>query len=63
MTISAGWIHADTMIETSNAYLYVIEGTIKGDNFNLQEGDGAELTDNLIARFDAHIILFEESKL
>lgn len=62
MTISAGWIRNNTTIKTSNAYLYVVEGTVQGNNFDLQEGDGAELDSDLTASFNAHIILFEESK-
>jgi redox-sensitive bicupin YhaK (pirin superfamily) len=60
MRISAGWIRAQTTLNISNAYIYVVSGKIIGDNFKLSEGDGAELTNDLTANFDAHIILFEE---
>jgi len=40
--------------------LYVVEGTITGNGFMLNEGDGAELDADLTADFNAHILLFQE---
>jgi redox-sensitive bicupin YhaK (pirin superfamily) len=60
MRIHAGWIRAETTINTNRAYLYVIEGTVQGADFTLHEGDGVELDCDLTANFNAHIILFEE---
>jgi redox-sensitive bicupin YhaK (pirin superfamily) len=60
MRISAGWLRAETTLNTTNAYIYVVSGKIIGKDFELKEGDGAELNSNLTANFDAHIILFEE---
>jgi hypothetical protein len=60
--ISAGWITTSATLNISNrAYIYVVEGTVTGDNFVLNEGDGAELDQGVFtADFAAHIILFEE---
>jgi len=60
MRISAGWLRAETTLNITNAYIYVVSGKIIGKDFELKEGDGAELNSNLTANFDAHIILFEE---
>jgi quercetin 2,3-dioxygenase len=60
MTIHAGWITESKTLNTNNAYLYVIEGTIKGNGFVLNKGDGAELNADLTANFNAHILLFQE---
>ena len=60
MRIHAGWIRAQTTLNTSRAYLYVVEGTVQGADFTLNEGDGAELDADITADFNAHIILFEE---
>jgi hypothetical protein len=60
MRIQAGWLREQTTINTSRAYLYVVQGTVQGANFILNEGDGAELDCDLTADFNAHIILFEE---
>ena len=60
MTISAGWITGLQTLNTNNAYLYVVEGTITGNGFMLNEGDGAELDADLTADFNAHILLFQE---
>ena len=62
LRISAGWLKAQTTLPVSNAYIYIIEGTVKGTDFMLNEGDGAELDANLTAEFNAHILLFEENK-
>ena len=62
MQINAGWLKAQTTLPVSNAYIYIIEGTVKGTDFMLNEGDGAELDANLTAEFNAHILLFEENK-
>jgi redox-sensitive bicupin YhaK (pirin superfamily) len=59
MQIQAGWLTGTHTLNTSNAYIYVIEGTITNGDFVLNEGDGAELNVNLTAEFNAHIILFE----
>ena len=58
--ISAGWVRKQTTINTARAYIYVVEGTIKGADFTLNEGDGAELDCDLTADFNAHILLFQE---
>ena len=60
MTIHAGWITGLQTLNTNNAYLYVVEGTITGNGFMLNEGDGAELDADLTADFNAHILLFQE---
>jgi len=62
MRITAGVLTGTHTLNTSNAYIYVISGTVKGSNFTLCEGDGAELDSDLTANFNAHIILFEEQK-
>jgi len=60
--ISAGWLTAPTTLNIANrAYIYVIEGTVTGSDFQLNEGDGAELDQGVFtADFAAHIIVFEE---
>lgn len=60
--ISAGWINESTTLNIANrAYIYVVEGTVTGTDFQLTEGDGAELDQGVFrADFAAHIILFEE---
>jgi len=60
MTIHAGWIRGSKTINTNNAYLYIVEGTVTGNGFTLNEGDGAELNADLTADFNAHILLFQE---
>lgn len=60
MRIQAGWLTGTHTLNTSNAYIYVVEGTIIGNDFKLEEGDGAKLNSDLTADFNAHIILFEE---
>ena len=60
MTIHAGWIRGETTLNTSRAYLYVVEGTVTGADFKLNEGDGAELDADFTADFNAHILLFQE---
>jgi len=61
MQINAGWIKDITTLAVPNrAYLYVVEGTVTGNDFVLTEGDGAELYTDLTATFDAHILLFME---
>jgi len=63
MHINAGWIVESTTLTIKNkAYLYVVEGTITGDDFLLNEGDGAELYNDLTAKFAAHILLFNLMK-
>lgn len=60
MRIQAGWLTGTHTLNTSNAYIYVVEGAIAGTDFKLEEGDGATLNSGLTADFNAHIILFEE---
>ena len=60
MCIQAGWLLGTQTLNTDRAYLYVVEGTIKGADFVLNEGDGAELTSALTADFNAHILLFRD---
>ena len=60
MRIQTGWLTGTHTLNTSNAYIYVVEGTIIGNDFKLEEGDGAKLNSDLTADFNAHIILFEE---
>jgi len=60
MTIHAGWIRRKTTLNTSRAYLYVVQGQIQGADFTLNEGDGAELYADFTADFNAHILLFQE---
>lgn len=60
ITIHAGWLRAQTTLNTSRAYLYVVEGTIQGADFTLNEGDGAELDCDITADFNAHILLFQD---
>ena len=58
--LNAGWIRGETTLNTSRAYLYVVEGTITGTGFTLNTGDGAELDADFTADFNAHILLFQE---
>ena len=60
--ISAGWLTGPTTLNIANrAYIYVIEGTVTGSDFQLNEGDGAELDRGVFtADFAAHVIVFEE---
>jgi len=61
MNINAGMITGTRTLNIRNgAYIYIVSGTVRGNNFTLNEGDGAELYSDLTADFDAHIILFEE---
>jgi redox-sensitive bicupin YhaK (pirin superfamily) len=60
MRIQAGWLTGTHTLNTSNAYIYVVEGTVIGNDFKLNEGDGAELDADITADFDAHILLFQE---
>jgi redox-sensitive bicupin YhaK (pirin superfamily) len=61
MQIHAGWVRESTTLNIQNkAYIYIVEGTVVGNGFTLNEGDGAELNADLTADFNAHIILFEE---
>jgi redox-sensitive bicupin YhaK (pirin superfamily) len=61
MRIQAGWIRRHQTLNIINkAYIYVVSGTILGNGFTLNEGDGAELISDLTAEFNAHILLFEE---
>lgn len=61
MKIHAGQLNGDKTINiVRTAYVYVVSGEINGTDFTLKEGDGAELDSDLIANFDAHILLFEE---
>jgi len=60
MQIQAGWLTGTHTLNISNAYIYVVSGTVKGNGFELNEGDGAELSSELTADFNAHIILFEQ---
>ena len=60
MRIQTGWLTGTHTLNTSNAYIYVVEGTIIGNDFKLEEGDGEKLNSDLTADFNAHIILFEE---
>ena len=61
MTIKAGWLKTQTTLNIQNkAYIYVVQGTVVGNGFVLNEGDGAELYCNLTAEFNSHLILFEE---
>ena len=60
MQIQAGWLTGNHTLNTSNAYIYVVEGTIIGNDFKLEEGDGAVLDAAITADFGAHIILFQE---
>jgi len=59
MRIQAGWLTGIHTLNISNAYIYVVEGVITGTDFKLEEGDGAELNSDLIANFNAHILMFE----
>ena len=60
LQIQCGWIREIKTLNIQNkAYLYVVEGNVKGSDFELNEGDGAVLTGDLTANFNAHIILFE----
>jgi len=61
ITIKAGTLKGKKTIPVATkAYLYVVKGTIKGKDFELKEGDGAELDEDLVGLFDAHIVLIEE---
>ena len=61
MQIQAGWLRGTQTLNIQNkTYIYVVEGTIIGNDFKLEEGDGAKLNSDLTADFNAHIILFEE---
>jgi redox-sensitive bicupin YhaK (pirin superfamily) len=61
-SIHAGQLTGTHTLNTRNAYIYVVSGTVTGNGFTLCEGDGAELNSDLTANFNAHIILFEEQK-
>jgi len=64
MKIRAGWLRTQTTLNIqSSAYIYVVQGTVVGSEFKLNEGDGAELDCDLTADFDAHIVLFEEQNV
>ena len=61
LQIQAGWIReTKTLNIQDKTYIYVVQGTIIGSNFELNEGDGAELDADLTADFNAHILLFQE---
>jgi len=60
MRIHAGWLRGQNTLNISRAYLYVVEGSIQGADFQLNEGDGAELDADITADFNAHILLFQE---
>jgi hypothetical protein len=60
MSIHAGWLRHKTTLNTSRAYLYVVQGQVQGADFTLNEGDGAELDADFTADFNAHILLFQE---
>jgi len=61
MQINAGVIAGIHTLNIKNhGYLYIVSGIVTGDNFVLNEGDGAELDSNLTADFNAHILLFKE---
>ena len=60
ISINAGNIAGNHTINTTNAYLYIVSGTVRGDDFTLEEGDGAYLTEPITAEFAAHILLFEQ---
>jgi redox-sensitive bicupin YhaK (pirin superfamily) len=60
ITINAGWLRGTHILNTSRGYLYVVEGTVQGADFTLNEGDGAELNADITADFNAHILLFQE---
>jgi quercetin 2,3-dioxygenase len=56
--VSAGILSSER--QTSNAYIYVIDGTCQIGDTVLHNGDGAELTNDTIIPLDnPHIILFE----
>jgi redox-sensitive bicupin YhaK (pirin superfamily) len=59
--IKAGILKGHYILNTSSAYIYVIDGIIRGKDFNLYKGDGSELFENIEADFDCHIILFEQN--
>jgi redox-sensitive bicupin YhaK (pirin superfamily) len=64
MTINAGWLTGNNTINISNqAYIYIVQGTVTGENFTLTEGDGAELSADLTADFNAHIIIFYDNSI
>ena len=61
MCIQAGWLCGTQTLNIQNkTYIYVVEGTILGNDFKLNEGDGAELDADITADFNAHILLFQE---
>jgi redox-sensitive bicupin YhaK (pirin superfamily) len=59
--ISGGVITGEKSLNiTSPSYLYMVSGTVTGDGFTLNEGDGAELDPGVLSgNFNGHIILFE----
>lgn len=57
--IQGGPMQGRHTLQTTSAYIYLIDGTIKGDGFELNKGDGAELTEDLTANFDCHLLMFE----
>ena len=61
MCIQAGWLRGTQTLNIQNkTYIYIVEGTVLGNDFKLNEGDGAELDAGITADFNAHILLFQE---
>lgn len=58
--ITAGNISGTNSLNTTNGYLYIVSGSVTGNDFVLSEGDGAYLNEPITADFAAHILLFEE---
>ena len=61
ITVSAGTLSGQHELNLAGpAYIYVVNGSITGDHFSMNEGDGAELMPGVFsADFQAHILLFE----
>lgn len=61
ITISGGTLSGHHELSLAGpAYIYIVNGSVSGHGFQLNEGDGAELMPGtLSADFDAHILLFE----
>ena len=61
MKISGGTLSGQHILSTKCSYVYVVSGTVTGDDFVLSEGDGAELDNDLIGNFDCHLLMFEQT--
>ena len=53
-------LRGENSLGAGSGPIYVVDGTLRGDGFELNKGDGAELSHDLEAQFDnCHLIMFE----